>query len=62
MSVKKSKPFEIGGSKYSFNFVGGKLVGIQKANGEGNFDGNYLKNIKPKIMYLLIWATTANGI
>ena len=42
MSVKKSKPYEIGGSKYSFNFVDGKLVGIQKANSEGNFDGNYL--------------------
>ena len=42
MSAKKSKPYEIGGSKYSFNFVDGKLVGIQKANGEGDFDGNYL--------------------
>ena len=39
---KKSKSYEIGGSKYSFNFVDGKLVGIQKANSEGNFDGNYL--------------------
>ena len=42
MSAKKSKPYEIGGSKYSFNFVDGKLVGIQKANNEGDFDGNYL--------------------
>jgi hypothetical protein len=42
MSAKKSKPYEIGGSKYSFNFVDGKLVGIQKANSEGDFDGSYL--------------------
>jgi len=42
MSVKKSKPYAVDGSKYSFVFDGGKLVGIQKANGEGNFDGNYL--------------------
>ena len=34
MSAKKSKPYEIGGSKYSFNFVGGKLVGAQKANAD----------------------------
>ena len=42
MSVKKSKPYEIGGSKYSFNLVDGKLVGIQKANDEGDFDNSYL--------------------
>ena len=32
MSVKKSKPYAVDGSKYSLVFDGGKLVGIQKAN------------------------------
>ncbi len=40
--MSKSKPYEIGESKYSFDFVDGKLVGIQKANGAGDFDGDYL--------------------
>ena len=50
MSAKKSKPYEIGGSKYSFNFVGGKLVGIQKADENGQF-GNSLENeyLNPKL-------------
>ena len=50
MSAKKSKPYEIGGSKYSFNFVGGKLVGIQKADDNGQF-GNSLVNeyLNPKL-------------
>ena len=40
---KKSKSYEIGGSKYSFDFdSGSKLVGIQKADDEGNFDNSYL--------------------
>ena len=50
MSAKKSKPYEIGGSKYSFNFVDGKLVGIQKADDNGQF-GNSLVNeyLNPKL-------------
>ena len=40
---KKSKSYEIGGSKYSFDFDSdSKLVGIQKADDEGNFDNSYL--------------------
>ena len=40
---KKSKSYEIEGSKYSFDFdSNSKLVGIQKADDEGNFDNSYL--------------------
>ena len=40
---KKSKSYEIGGSKYSFDFDSdSKLVGIQKADDEGDFDNSYL--------------------
>ena len=40
---KKSKSYEIGGSKYSFDFdSSSKLVGIQKADDEGDFDNSYL--------------------
>ena len=52
MSAKKSKPYEIGGSKYSFNFVDGKLVGAQKANAEGDFTGNYLNQIQVNLVIL----------
>ena len=40
--MSKSKPYEIGGSKYSFDFVNGKMVGIQKANDAGDFVDNYV--------------------
>ena len=33
--MSKSKPYEIGGSKYAFDFVNGKMVGIQKADDDG---------------------------
>ena len=40
---KKSKSYEIEGSKYSFDFDSdSKLVGIQKADNEGDFDNSYL--------------------
>ena len=40
---KKSKSYEIEGSKYSFDFDSdSKLVGIQKADDEGDFDNSYL--------------------
>ena len=42
MSSKKSKSYEIEGSKYSFDFDSdSKLVGIQKADDEGDFDNSY---------------------
>ena len=30
MAIKGSKPYEIGGDKYSFAFDSGKLVGVNK--------------------------------
>ena len=43
--MAKSKSYDIGGSKYAFDFDGDpiKLKGIQKANNSGDFDGkNYI--------------------
>ena len=38
MAIKKSKPYSIDGSKYSFEFNDdGKLLGIKKQDGSGNF-------------------------
>ena len=61
MSAKKSKPYEIGGSKYSYNFVGGKLMGVQKANSEGNFDGNYLNPNTSEFSEIVTDATTGKS-
>ena len=38
MSKQCSKPYEIGGSKYSFDIVDDKIAGIQKADSTGSFD------------------------
>ena len=38
MSKQCSKPYEIGGSKYSFDIVDDKITGIQKADSTGSFD------------------------
>ena len=48
--MSKSKPYEIGGSKYAFDFVNGKMVGIQKADDDGDF-GFSLENeyLNPKL-------------
>ena len=43
MSKQCSKPYEIDGSKYSFDFVDGKLAGIRKADIGSNF-GSSLEN------------------
>ena len=42
--MAKSKSYDIGGSKYAFDFGGDpiKLKGIQKANDSGDFDNTYL--------------------
>ena len=42
--MAKSKSYDIGGSKYAFDFDGDpiKLKGIQKANDSGDFDNTYL--------------------
>ena len=37
MSNQSSKPYEIDGSKYSFDIVDGKIAGIQKADSSGSF-------------------------
>ena len=42
--MAKSKSYNIGGSKYAFDFDGDpiKLKGIQKANDSGDFDNTFL--------------------
>ena len=42
--MAKSKSYDIGGSKYAFDFDGDpiKLKGIQKANDSGDFDNTFL--------------------
>ena len=40
MSIKGSKPYEIGGDKYSFAFDSGKLVGVNKVDASGDFVSN----------------------
>ena len=40
---KKSKGYDIGGSKYSFDFADGKIIGIRKSDESGQF-GNSLEN------------------
>ena len=48
--AKKSKGYDIGGSKYSFDFVNGKIIGIKKSDENGQF-GNSLENeyLNPKL-------------
>ena len=48
--TKKSKGYDIGGSKYSFDIVNDKIVGIKKADENGQF-GNSLENeyLNPKL-------------
>ena len=48
--TKKSKGYNIGGSKYSFDIVNDKIVGIKKADENGQF-GNSLENeyLNPKL-------------
>ena len=40
MAIKGSKPYEIGGDKYSFAFDSGKLVGVNKVDASGDFVSN----------------------
>ena len=40
MSIKGSKPYEIGGDKYSFAFDSGKLLGVNKVDASGDFVSN----------------------
>ena len=48
--AKKSKGYDIGGSKYSFDFVNDKIIGIKKSDENGQF-GNSLENeyLNPKL-------------
>ena len=50
MSKQCSKPYEIDGSKYSFDFVDGELAGIRKTDIGSNF-GSSLENeyMNPKL-------------
>ena len=41
--TKKSRGYDIGGSKYSFDIVNDKIAGIRKADDNGQF-GNSLVN------------------
>ena len=40
MAIKGSKPYEIGGKKYSFAFQDGKLLGANKVDASGDFVSN----------------------
>ena len=40
MAIKGSKPYEIGGDKYSFAFDSGKLVGVNKVDASNDFVSN----------------------
>ena len=40
---KKSKGYDIGGTKYSYDFADGKIIGIRKSDENGQF-GNSLEN------------------
>ena len=40
MAIKGSKPYEIGGDKYSFAFDSGKLIGVNKVDASGDFVSN----------------------
>ncbi len=49
MSKQCSKPYEIGGSKYSFDIVDGKIAGIQKADSSGSFASLENTYLNPKL-------------
>ena len=40
MAIEGSKPYEIGGDKYSFAFQDGKLLGVNKVDASGDFVSN----------------------
>ena len=61
--TKKSRGYDIGGSKYSFDIVNDKIVGIRKADDNGQF-GNSLVNeyLNPRLSTFGDIATSSEAL